>query len=69
MVVDTGTTLLTGPTKDVRTLLSMIRVEPKCQNYQTMPDITFVIDGHDYILSPKDYILTITCIYYIIYIQ
>ncbi|CAD8191085.1 unnamed protein product [Paramecium pentaurelia] len=60
MVVDTGTTLLTGPTKDVRTLLSMIRVEPKCQNYQTMPDITFVIDGHDYILSPKDYILTIT---------
>lgn len=32
-----------------------------------MPDITFVIDGHDYVLSPKDYILTITC-NYIIYI-
>ena len=30
MVIDTGTTLLTGPTKDVRTLLSMIKVEPRC---------------------------------------
>ncbi|CAD8192015.1 unnamed protein product [Paramecium pentaurelia] len=60
MVIDTGTTLLTGPTKEVRTLLSMIRVEPKCQNFQTMPDITFVIDGNNYVLQPKDYILTIT---------
>lgn len=32
-----------------------------------MPDITFVIDGHDYVLSPKDYILTITCKLYNIY--
>lgn len=26
-----------------------------------MPDITFVIDGHNYTLTPADYILTITC--------
>lgn len=45
MVVDTGTTLLTGPTRDVKKLLSMIRVEPKCANYEKMPSITFVIDG------------------------
>lgn len=25
-----------------------------------MPDITFVVDSHEYVLSPEDYILTIT---------
>lgn len=60
MVVDTGTTLLTGPKEDVKRLLQMIRVEPKCANYRSMPDITFVIDKKEYVLTHEDYILTIT---------
>ena len=64
LVVDTGTTLLTGPTQDVKKLLSLIRVEPKCANYQSMPEITFVIDKIEYALTHEDYILTITSNYH-----
>ena len=60
MVVDTGTTLLTGPTKDVRRLLGMISVAPKCSNFHTMPSITFVMGGKKYLLEAEDYVLTIT---------
>jgi hypothetical protein len=51
MVIDTGTTLLTGPPQDVRRLLSMIPVSPKCQNFYDMPAITFVMNGHKYTLE------------------
>lgn len=60
MVIDTGTTLLTGPTKDVKKLLSMVSVSPKCSNFYDMPSITFIMQGQKYILKAEDYVLTIT---------
>lgn len=60
MVVDTGTTLLTGPTNDVRKLLSLIKVSPRCSNFYEMPSITFLMANKKYTLDAADYVLTIT---------
>jgi len=59
-IMDTGTSILTGPTFQLDLLLDSITVDDDCKNYYDLPDITFVIDGQEFSLSPVDYVLTIT---------
>jgi hypothetical protein len=56
-VVDTGTTLLTGPTSDLRTLLKAIPVENDCRNWDMAKDLTFVFNGDEYTLKPTEYMV------------
>jgi len=56
-VVDTGTSLITGPTDDLRKLLRSIKVEDNCDGYETAETVTFVLSGDKYVLQGKDYIL------------
>jgi len=58
LIVDTGTSILTGPTADVTTLINAIgTVNPDCSNRETLPVISFVIDGKTLTLEPDFYIL------------
>jgi len=56
-VVDTGTTLITGPTDTLRVLLKAIPVENDCSGYDKATKLTFVFGGDEYDLSPEEYIL------------
>jgi len=56
-VIDTGTTLITGPTDDLRRLLRAIPVENDCSHYMLATDLTFVFNGDEYTLTPEEYIL------------
>ncbi|NXR06353.1 CATE protein, partial [Semnornis frantzii] len=63
-IVDTGTSLLTGPTKDIKEMQSYIGATAvdgeyavECSNLNVMPDVTFTINGLPYTLSAQAYTL------------
>jgi hypothetical protein len=59
-VIDSGTSVLVGPTKLVNALNAGITVRLNCKGIEDLPNITFQIDGIDYVLTPNDYVLKIT---------
>jgi cathepsin D len=60
-VVDTGTSLLTGPTEAVSALIDALPVSEGCDNIPTLPKITYVLtDGngdHHFDLEPNFYVV------------
>ncbi|XP_071434692.1 cathepsin E [Pithys albifrons albifrons] len=63
-ILDTGTSLLTGPTKDVKNLQNYIgavsvdgEYAVECSNLSVMPDVTFTINGLPYTLNAQAYTL------------
>ncbi len=63
-VLDTGTSLITGPSDDVRRLLADIRfdplsVGPDCSNVEGLPDVVFFLEGHPFVLHAEDYIVVV----------
>lgn len=61
-VIDTGTSLITGPTEDINYLLESIPVSNDCFNFDTAASLSFIFEnkdypeGKEYILDPNDYI-------------
>ena len=56
-VIDTGTTLFTGPSNDLKILLRKIGVYNNCDGYEKAPTITFIFDGDEYNIDGNEYIL------------
>jgi len=69
-IVDTGSSLLVGPTKETEAINKMIggvevlpgtgQYQIVCSNIPNLPDIDFVLGGKKFTLSGKDYVLQIT---------
>lgn len=59
-VVDTGTSVIVGPTNVVNTLTAGIGANPDCDKLNTFPNLVFTIGGTEYSLRPDQYILKIT---------
>ena len=65
-ILDTGTSLLTGPKDEIDKIASYIGAKPfikgeytvDCNKLSSLPDITFVINGKNYVLTYKDYVLS-----------
>jgi len=58
LVVDTGTSILTGPPSSVGPLLKLVgNVSEDCSNVGQLPTLTFSINGHDFELGPDFYVL------------
>lgn len=56
--VDTGTSLISGPSKYLNELFEKILVDDECNGLENAPIITFVFgDGDKYDLLPEEYIL------------
>eukprot|EP01027_Heterolobosea_sp_BB2_P001175 GEZU01001785.1.p1 GENE.GEZU01001785.1~~GEZU01001785.1.p1 ORF type:complete len:292 (-),score=126.02 GEZU01001785.1:80-955(-) len=56
-IVDTGTSLIVGPTSAVEKLMSQINVASDCSNIDSLPTISFNIGGQDYPLTPAQYVI------------
>lgn len=60
VIADTGTSLLTGPSDDLYTLLTKLNVDDGCKEVSSLPDITFVLDGIHYNLTAEEYVMSVT---------
>jgi hypothetical protein len=58
-VIDSGTSLLVGPKAIVDPLIKGIPSQPDCSKLDTYPDMTFTMDGQDYVLTAHDYVLQV----------
>ena len=64
-IVDSGTSLITGPSADIRSIAMSIGAQAtllgqytiNCDNIDNIPTLTFIIDGQSYPLNGKDLVL------------
>mmetsp|Transcript_30760 Transcript_30760/g.35011 ORF Transcript_30760/g.35011 Transcript_30760/m.35011 type:complete len:386 (-) Transcript_30760:222-1379(-) len=60
-VVDTGTSVLVGTPTVVNDIKGKIgTVKEDCSNISSLPDVTFTLDGKDYVITSEAYVLKVT---------
>ena len=59
-ILDTGTSLITGPKARVDPLLKRLSVNPDCSNLRELPPITFELAGRAFALPPEAYVLNVS---------
>jgi saccharopepsin len=66
VVLDSGTSTLTGPKEHVDAIAKAVNATPvpgrpmytvSCLDVPSMPNLKFTIDGRDWILTPNDYVI------------
>jgi len=56
VAVDTGTSQLAGPSWLISELTRILDVQSDCSNFDTLPSLGFIVEGHSLTLSPHDYV-------------
>jgi len=59
-IVDSGTSLITGPRSLMTKVLENIKVSKDCSNIASLPPVTITLNGVDYTLTPDQYVLKMT---------
>lgn len=58
MVVDTGTSVITGPSAKLQPIIDKIgNVSSDCSNLKSLPTVTFTLGGKDFDLGPDFYVI------------
>jgi hypothetical protein len=56
-IVDTGTSVIVGPTSQVNALLSALNVQSNCGNYNSLPNLQVKLAGNTFSIPPSIYVL------------
>lgn len=59
VIVDSGTSCITGPSTVVSQLLANIRVASDCSNLDSLPEIDIMIAGRNFTITGNDYVLQV----------
>jgi hypothetical protein len=57
--IDSGTSLIVGPASIIDPLVKGITVSQDCAGIEDLPNVTFTMDGHDYVLESSDYVVKV----------
>lgn len=58
--VDTGTSLIAGPIKDLAPIIDITHVASDCSNIASLPNVDIVLNNKPFTLTPKDYVINVT---------
>jgi len=58
VAVDSGTSLMAGPSEVISLLSAKLAVKQDCSNYKQLPDLGFIVGNHIMNLKPEDYVDT-----------
>jgi cathepsin D len=69
-ILDTGTSLLAGPTAEIKAINEKIGATPvangeysiDCSKISSLPDISFTLNGKDFVLHGSDYVLQVSAL-------
>lgn len=61
-IVDSGTSLIVGPTKVVSQILSQLNINSNCNGVSSLPDIVFTIGSDSYAIPSSIYVLRETAL-------
>lgn len=56
VAVDTGTSLMAGPSEVINAIIEKLVVKSDCSNYKQLPDLGFIVGSHILNLKPEDYV-------------
>ncbi|KAJ0791520.1 putative cathepsin D [Helianthus annuus] len=56
-IADSGTSLITGPTHSDSSARTMGVSRVDCANVASMPNVSFMIGGKEFVLSPREYLV------------
>jgi cathepsin D len=59
MVVDSGTSVITGPSSIINPLMDRINATLDCSNVDSLPPLAFVIAGRTFTLTADQYVIRI----------
>jgi len=63
LIIDSGTSLIVGDTPLFKDLVAAIPQSVDCSKIDSLPTITFTIDGKDYPVTPQMYVLKTTVLW------
>lgn len=58
-IMDTGSNILAGPRQVMENLTKQLNVDPTCSNYDSLPDLTFMLGTQNVTVSPKGYVMKV----------
>ena len=56
LIVDTGSSIMSGPIDNLGTLLRTLDTKSHCHNVKELPTISYIIDEIEYTLEPEEYV-------------
>jgi hypothetical protein len=56
VAIDTGTSSITCPSQNYQQIVKELKLEKDCSNFNSLKDLSFLIDNVKYTLRPQDYV-------------